>query len=179
MADTDTDKVDDKVDDTATDDKVDAAEVEKWRALARKHEARAKDNAEAAKRLAAIEDESKSELERAVARAEAAEARVTKAEGKALKYEVAAAKGVPTKLIRFLTGDTEDELNTAADELLAAVKPDTGSDDGNGSDDDTTDAPEGGALSSRPQERLRAGAANDAEPDETDPAKLVADIPRA
>jgi hypothetical protein len=45
------------------------AEVEKWKALARKHEGTAKSNADAAKRLAEIEEASKSETEKAVAAA--------------------------------------------------------------------------------------------------------------
>ena len=45
------------------------AETEKWKALARKHEGTAKANADAAKRLGQIEDQSKSELERAVSAA--------------------------------------------------------------------------------------------------------------
>ncbi len=45
------------------------AEVEKWKALARKHEQKAKDLAPAAQRLAELEQASQSETERAVAKA--------------------------------------------------------------------------------------------------------------
>jgi hypothetical protein len=45
------------------------AEVEKWKALARKHEGTAKANAEAARRLSDLEEASKSETEKAVAAA--------------------------------------------------------------------------------------------------------------
>ncbi len=45
------------------------AEVEKWKALARKHEDRAKELAPAAKRLAELEQASQSETERAVSKA--------------------------------------------------------------------------------------------------------------
>lgn len=174
MADTDTDK-----DETTTDDTASNAEVEKWKALARKHEARAKENAGAAQRLAEIEEQGKSESERLAERIASAERRAEDAERKALRYEVAAAKGVPSKLMRFLQGNTEEELTASADELLEAVSGKTQSDTDdkdNGSDD--ADAPDKGAPSGRPQERLQAGAANDADPDETDPAKLAAQIPR-
>ena len=50
-----------------------ADDLAKWKALARKHEANAKANAAAARRLAEIEDANKSEAERLSARAEAAE----------------------------------------------------------------------------------------------------------
>jgi hypothetical protein len=49
------------------------AEVEKWKALAQKHEARARANAEAAKRLEALERESMDETDKAVAQARAEE----------------------------------------------------------------------------------------------------------
>ena len=42
------------------------AEADKWKSLARKHEKTAKDNAEAAKRLTALEEATKTETERAV-----------------------------------------------------------------------------------------------------------------
>jgi len=50
-----------------------AAELEKWKSLARKNEARAKENADKAKRFDEMEEASKSDLEKANARAEAAE----------------------------------------------------------------------------------------------------------
>lgn len=48
-------------------------EVDKWKALARKNENRAKENAEKAKRLDALEEESKSETQKLMERVEAAE----------------------------------------------------------------------------------------------------------
>lgn len=52
-----------------TDSKDWQADAEKWKTLARKHEANAKANSEAAKRLVAIEEQNKTELERAVDKA--------------------------------------------------------------------------------------------------------------
>jgi ATPase subunit of ABC transporter with duplicated ATPase domains len=70
----------------------------------------------AAERLAQIEEANKSEAEKAAARAEAAEKRAAELEAKALRAEVAAAKGVPVAL---LTGSTQEELEAAADALIA------------------------------------------------------------
>jgi hypothetical protein len=141
------------------------AEAEKWKALSRKHEDQAKANADAARRLREAEDAEKSELEKATERAATAEKRADESEAKALRYEVAQAKSIPPKLLRFLTGSTREELEQSADELLEAVKPDTGA----GSEEPPT---------GRPKERLRAGASNDGEPEETDPRKLAAKISR-
>ena len=70
----------------------------------------------AADRLAEIESANKTEAEKAAARADAAEKRAAELEAKALRAEVAAAKGVPSAL---LTGSTQEELEAAADALIA------------------------------------------------------------
>lgn len=69
-----------------------------------------------ASKLAEIEEANKTEAEKAQARAEAAEKRATELEAKAIRAEVAAAKGVPVAL---LTGSTQEELEAAADALIA------------------------------------------------------------
>lgn len=95
------------------------AEADKWKAMARKHEGTAKANAEAAKRLDEIEQSSKTELEKAQARAEAAEKAANDATAKALKSEIAASKGVPLEL---LFGSDRDDLEASADAILAFIK---------------------------------------------------------
>ncbi len=102
------------------------AEAEKWKAMARKHEADAKKNADAAKRLADLEEADKTELQKltdakAAAEKEAAEAKLT-----ALRYEVAASKGIPITQAKRLIGSTKEELEADADEYLESAKPDTG-----------------------------------------------------
>lgn len=94
-----------------------------WKAEARKHEARAKENAAkakanetAAQRLAEIEDANKTEIERVAARAEAAEKRAAELEAKSLRTDVAVEKGVPVGL---LTGSTKEELEASAEALIA------------------------------------------------------------
>lgn len=69
-----------------------------------------------AARLAEIEAANQTEAEKVQARLEAAEKRASDLEAKALKSEVAAAKGVPSAL---LTGSTQEELEAAADALIA------------------------------------------------------------
>lgn len=70
----------------------------------------------AAEKLSQLEEANKTEAEKAAARAEAAEKRAAELEAKALRAEVAASKGVPVSL---LTGSTQEELEAAADALIA------------------------------------------------------------
>lgn len=95
-------------------------EVEKWKALARKNEQRAKENAEKAKRLDEIEEASKTEAEKAAAELE----KIREENRQLLRSSVAATKGVPADL---LTGTTAEELEASADLLLeflaASSKP--------------------------------------------------------
>ena len=70
----------------------------------------------AASRLKEIEEANKSESEKAQARAEAAERRASELELQVLRADVASEKGVPAKL---LAGSTREELEAAADELIA------------------------------------------------------------
>lgn len=92
------------------------AEIDKWKNLARKHEERAKENADKAKRLDALEEQSKSELEKAAERAARAEAQLEELRIANLRMEVAGEKGVPAAL---LSGATKEELVEAAEKLLA------------------------------------------------------------
>lgn len=71
---------------------------------------------ETQKALKEYEDRDKSELQRALERAEAAEKAAAEASFTALRTKVAAAKGVPAS---SLTGSTEEELIASADELIA------------------------------------------------------------
>ena len=70
----------------------------------------------AAGRLAEIEAANKSEAEKTAERLAAAEKRASELEAQALRAEVANEKGVPAKL---LAGATREELEAAADELIA------------------------------------------------------------
>lgn len=67
-----------------------AAEVAKWKAMARKHEATAKANSDAAKKLADIEEAQKTEAQKLADAKEAAERRAAVATERAVKAEVKA-----------------------------------------------------------------------------------------
>lgn len=94
-----------------------AAEAEKWKNLARKHEKQAKDNAAAAQRLAELEKQNMSADERFAE----AQIRAVEAELMLTRYQVAADKGLNASDAQFLYGDSEEEIAQAADALLARL----------------------------------------------------------
>lgn len=98
------------------------AELEKWKAMSRKNEERAKANENAAKRLSEIEESQKTEIEKAVARAEEAERRANTIELEAIRNQVALSKGLTSSQAKRLVGSTLEELEADADELLADLK---------------------------------------------------------
>jgi hypothetical protein len=75
--------------------------------MARKHEQRAKQGAVAQKRVAKLEEAAVNDRERA-----------ERAELNTLRYQVAAEKGLPVALATRLQGDTMQELEADADQLL-------------------------------------------------------------
>jgi hypothetical protein len=99
-----------------------SAELEKWKALARKNEQRAKENANAAQRLSEIEEANKSEFEKLAERAAAAEARADQIELSAARNEIALQKGLTPSQAKRLVGTTREELAADADDLLADLK---------------------------------------------------------
>jgi hypothetical protein len=103
--------------DTGKDEPDAAAELEKWKALARKHEGRAKENAAAAKRLAELEDAQKSELQKLQERAEAAEAKALTA----ARRSAAVDAGLPVGMADRLQGSTDEELIADAKALAEAL----------------------------------------------------------
>lgn len=181
MSDTDTEKDDVEttdVEDSSTegrqDDKDWQSEAEKWKNLARKHEANAKKNAGAADELEQLRDADKTEIQRATDKAAQAEKRASDAEAKLARLEVALDKAPEgmglarvRKLAGRLTGESREDLESDAEELFAEFVPDTGDEDDS---DDTSQR--------RPKERLRTGAAPRTEPEKNDPASLAADVPR-
>ena len=140
MADTDTVSetdatTDDTPDNAASTNQPDlAAELAKWKAMARKNEATAKQNAAAAKKLAEIEEASKSDLERAQAaattaeeRAKAAEERIAKVLTKAAVSVAAAKAGAvdADAVLALLPSDAvtvEGDDVRGVDEAIAALR---------------------------------------------------------
>lgn len=90
--------------------------LEKERVIRKEAEKAAKTNADAAKRLAEVEESQKTESQKLAERADAAERRAADLERAVLRTRVAAEKGVPEG---SLVGDDEDALRKHADELIA------------------------------------------------------------
>ena len=167
----DDDGGDDDPSDTDDDDGDDddlAKQARKWKALARKHEAKAKANAKAAAKLAELEDKDKTESQRLTERATTAERDRDDARGKLLRLEVAIEKGLTPAQARRLQGSTKEELEDDADELLDAF--------GGKGDGDKRDKRE---PLRRPGGRPRSGSVPNADDEENDPAKLAAQVPRS
>lgn len=140
----------------------DAAYVKKLRAENAKWRREAQ---EARSRAQEYEDQNKTEAQKLEERAAQAEERAKKSDLDLARLRVALRKGLTETQAKRLIGDTEEDLEADADELLASFK----------TDDDRP----GGDTSRRPRERLRPGATPSSDPDEeTDPRKLAELIPR-
>lgn len=159
---------DDKPDESATDERDWKAEAEKWRKLSRQNEATAKQRADALKKY---EDANKSESQRLQEERDSHKTRAEKAEAALHRREIAETRAPEHATVaqikavaKRLAGDSDDDLEADADELFALLAP----------------APQTPAAKtpSRPKERLRGGGDPDDEPEETDPRKLAALIPR-
>lgn len=113
-----------------------------------------------------FKDANKSEEERRNERLSTAERTAASATAEAARLRVALRKGLTETQAKRLVGETEEELEADADDLLESF----GAKRGDGAKDD--------GKSRRQEKRLKPGAAPDAEPDEeTDPAKLAANLP--
>lgn len=142
------------------------AEAEKWKRLSRKNETAAKTTAE---KLKQYEDANKSEYQHIEERATTAETRAAKAESSAKALQIAmdrapehATLAQVRAVAKRVRGDDEDALEQDADELFALLAPES-------------KAPK---TPARPKERLKGGSEPDEEPEETDPRKLAAMVPR-
>jgi hypothetical protein len=101
-----------------------AQDATDWKTEARKWEDRAKANkAELEAQQQAIADSQKSAEQKAAEALAAAQASASTAAAKALRYEVAAAKGLDLTLASRLTGSTLEELEADADALMALIPP--------------------------------------------------------
>lgn len=99
----------------------DAEYVKELRKENAKYRTEAKANADAAKRLAEIEEANKTEAQRAEDTLKQQTERADKAEQALLRHEVAAEKGVPANAVKFLTGSTRDEIEASADDVLTLI----------------------------------------------------------
>lgn len=115
-------------------------------------------------KLKEFEDRDKTESEKLADTNRTLEERARKAEIDLCRYRVAMRKGLTETQARRLVGESEEDFESDADELVAAFKG------------DEPEAPPP-ATGGRPKEKLKPGAVADAEPD-PDPAEAVAAIPR-
>ena len=97
-----------------------------WKAEARKHEqrakenlAKAKDNEAAAQRLAELENANKTEAEKAAQKLADAEKRAAELEAKANVATVANTAGIPSDILAGPASNSVEDLQTFADALIA------------------------------------------------------------
>jgi hypothetical protein len=146
-----------------------AADVEKWKGLARKHEARAKAaQAEIDKAKAEAATANKSDMDKLSSTVEQLRADLAEERRKSMVAEIAADKGLSPAQARRLTGSTREELEADADDIVEAfgIKPDKGDDDDKGDKSDKAGTNGKGDQGDkpgigRPKEKLRPGAAGD------------------
>lgn len=146
-------------DTNADDDKWDEESARRKWAKANKEaaglRARLKELEPMAQKAKALEEAGKSEQDKLREALEAERGGRTTAETALLRHEVAAAKGVPANLAKFLVGATKAEVETSADELLKEIG---------------TTKP---GMPGRPTERLASGQPSSTLDDES-PEALIA-----
>jgi hypothetical protein len=142
------------------------ADVAKWKANSRKNEGRAKENLTAAQQLKEIQDAQKTDLERANERAAASDARAAALERRNWISDAATAYDIPAKFRDRITGTTEEEIETSAQELAGAINElRTAGDSATGS---TARTPQ-----RRPVQTLRPGAQPALVPETSDPNSML------
>lgn len=103
--------------------------VDYWKTRSRQNEAKAKANADAAKKLAEIEDANKSEIQKANDKAAEAERKAAEAELKATRLEVAQDAGLTATQAKRLVGANREELEADAKQLVKDLGVQTGKPD--------------------------------------------------
>jgi hypothetical protein len=112
-----------------------------------------------------LEDAGKTEAQRLAEDRDSHKSRADTAQLALLRLEVAIDKGLTKAQAKRLVGTTREELEADADELVESFRPAGG----------TGDKPK---PRSSPKERLRGGGDPNEEPEESDPRKLAAKVPR-
>lgn len=122
-----------------------------------------------AKKAKELEDEQKSESEKSAEARTKAEKEAATATQEAARLRVALNKGLTEVQAKRLIGETQEELEADADELLASFeKKDDGSSGKESQEGKKSETPKGGE---------RTGATGDTDGEETDPRKLAAGLP--
>lgn len=73
------------------------------------------------KRLAELEEASKSDAEKAADRIAAETSRADAAETALLRYQIAGEVGIPSKAVKLLAGSTRDEIEASAKDVLELI----------------------------------------------------------
>lgn len=141
------------------------AKINKANAEAKSLRERLKAAEEKAARLDEIENAGRSDVEKLTAQVAEYERKAQEAERRALVAEVAHEKGLTAAQAKRLVGNSLEELQADADELLTSFQPQEGD----------TGAP---ALEGKPTPHLRGGGDPTQEPETTDPAKLAEQVSR-
>ncbi|EFC78948.1 hypothetical protein [Parafrankia sp. EUN1f] len=179
MADDDTTDTDTGADDDVTSTDADGAgDGGAQRALAAERKARRtaeKTLKDLQTKLQGLEDKDKSEAQRLQDAVTVAEKRAADAEARLLRIEVGAAKGLSVAQAKRLVGETQEELEADADELLTTFGA---ASSGKAESDAGADKAKPSAGRGRPKEDLRGGASSNADSGDkpVDPAKLAASI---
>lgn len=98
--------------------------VDFWKSKAREQEKRAKANAEAATRLAQIEESQKSEAQKAADRMAQLEREAEGAKLEAMRFRAATKHGIDDENAElYLTGTDEETINRQAEKLGELLKP--------------------------------------------------------
>lgn len=105
----------------ATEGSAPAQDATDWKSEARKWEARAKENKEAADALAALEEAKKTEEQKLQERLIAAEKLASQSAAEALRFKVLANAGIPEEYQDLVVGSTEEDLTAAASKVKALV----------------------------------------------------------
>lgn len=121
-----------------------------------------------AKKAQELEDAQKSESEKSTEARTKAEKAAADATQEAARLRVALNKGLSEVQAKRLIGETQEELEADADELLESFKSKDGS---------TGKEPPEGKKSETPKGGERTGATGDTDGEETDPRKLAARLP--
>jgi hypothetical protein len=122
-----------------------------------------------AKKAQELEDEKKSESEKSTEARTKAEKIAADATQEAARLRVALTKGLTEVQAKRLIGETQEELEADADELLASFeKKGDGSAGKESQEGKKSETPKGGE---------RTGATGDTDGEETDPRKLAARLP--
>lgn len=126
-----------------------------WKAMARKWEKRAKENASAAQKLKEAESAEKTEMEKLAEQIQALQAENQSNRVKAMRSEVSRKTGVPLEL---LSAETEEDLSEQAEAILefatAKLKAEEDEKKAAAAKQKTTSA-------NKPKEKLRSGSASE------------------